>query len=697
MSFSAASLLLRRDAILDAVSRVADVMATGTWEQRVPAALALLGEATGVSRVYIFDVTTGPTGRGVANQRFEWVAEGVEPQIDVPDLQGIDLIDAGFSRWSEELSAGRTVFGDPEDFPESERPLLEMQQILSILIQPIFSGDRWWGFMGFDACATPHSWSKVESDTLRIAARTIGAAIHRQHRDLEMRRRVELLSEVVIDTDAAGIIRYVNPAWAGLLGHAPAGAVGLPLSGFIHPDDVPVLSEHLHQALSAPATIGADMRMVAADGTLRWVILSMAPLPEGGIVCAARDITTRREREAAVAASRAKSDFLASMSHELRTPLNAILGLSYLAGQGDLPEAQADYLRKIDRAGRGLLAIINDVLDLSKIEANAMTLELRPFSLAASIASVESVLLPLVRKRGLAWSVTVDSDVPTHCIGDALRLEQILVNLAANAVKFTEAGSVTLRVALQELKGERATLRFEVVDSGIGMTPEQAAHVFESYRQGDRGTARRYGGTGLGLSISRHLVEAMGGTISVRTALGAGSTFTVTVSFDCASPERRENDARTPHHGESVIAMPVDGLLRGCRILVAEDNEFNQEIFQTIIGQAGADVVVVSDGTHAVTAWREHGPFDLVLMDIQMTEMDGPEATQMIRKLERGSAHVPIIALSASVTPEDRELCRLAGMDDFVAKPIVPDALISRLASWLHNPSQPPRGTSAPN
>ncbi len=688
MSLPPELLLKRRDAILDAVSRVADVMAaSGPWERRVPDALAFLGRATGVSRVYIFDVTTGPTGRVVVNQRFEWVADGVTPQIDVPELQGVDLIEAGFTRWGEELAAGRAVFGDIDDFPASERPLLEMQQILSILIQPIFAGERWWGFMGFDACASLQAWSKVEVDTLRIAARTIGGAIHRQGRDLEMRRRVELLSETVIDTGADGVIRYVNEAWRELLGYDPASAPGQPLARFVHADDAPMLERLLREAGGPVAASRTELRLVRKDGSERRAFLAVAPLPEGGLVCAAHDITAWREREAALAASRAKSDFLASMSHEIRTPLNAILGLAYLAARGDLPEPQAGHLRKIERASRSLLATINDVLDFSKIEANAMTLESEPFSIAALVAGVESVVLPLARKQQLAWSVEVGRDVPDVLLGDAVRLEQVLVNLAANAVKFTESGSVSVRVALQSADSDRATIRFEVTDTGIGMTEEQAAKIFETYRQAETGTARRYGGTGLGLSIARHLVQAMGGTISVRSMPSAGSTFTATVPLSRAALPAGAEAPRPSGQRNLAAPPPPEGFLRGRRILVAEDNDFNQEVFREIIGRTGAEVVIAPDGAQAVARWREPGKFDLILMDMHMPEMDGLEATRSIRRLEPNGTRIPIVALTANVTPEDREKCRDAGMDDFLSKPVVPDVLISRLADWLGTPS----------
>ncbi|MFM9030909.1 MAG: PAS domain-containing protein, partial [Opitutaceae bacterium] len=249
----------------------------------MPEALALLGRATGVSRVYIFDVAESAAGGKIVSQRFEWVAEGVTPQIDVPELQGLDLIEAGFERWGADLAAGRAVFGDVEDFPASERPLLEMQQILSILIQPIFAGDRWWGFMGFDACSTRQEWSRVEVDTLRIAARTISGAIHQQDRETEMRRRVELLSEAVIDTGPDGAIRYVNAAWRNLLGSEPQSAIGRPLGDFVHAEDTGVLERTIDEAQRAGGPARGELRLRRADGTGCTVVLAVTPLPHGGL------------------------------------------------------------------------------------------------------------------------------------------------------------------------------------------------------------------------------------------------------------------------------------------------------------------------------------------------------------------------------------------------------------------------------
>jgi PAS domain S-box-containing protein len=667
--FSPEAQLARRDRIFAGVARVAEILrTTPKWEDGINQVLAVLGEATGVSRVYIFHCWNEVPGRPIARQLYEWAAPGVEPQIDVPELQHIDMIADGYGRWISELSAGRGLSGDVEEFPASEQPLLQMQSILSMVLEPLFAGERWWGLIGFDACDSRKTWSKAETDALRIAAESLGGAMHNQALAHEMRRRVDLLTETVIELDEHCRIRFVNPAWRALVGLEPADVIGRPLTDFVQPE-YRLAVEARHRIAGRESDTRIEVRLQRPDGEERWATLAMEAMPEGGVVCAAHDFTAWRERADALAAAQARSDFLAKMSHEIRTPLNAILGLTYLAEQGAAP---ADHLQKIESATRTMLATVNDILDFSKIEAKAMVLENAPFSLRSLLHDLDAVIAPLAARASLEWAMDVDLAVPDMLLGDAHRLEQILMNLCSNAVKFTEKGSVALRVALESGTGKSVTLRFQVKDTGIGMDAEQTSRIFAPFQQAENSTARRFGGSGLGLTISRYLAEAMHGEITVRSALSMGSTFTTRVELEVAAGSSAVAAApkvESPTAEPPKVMAAADKPLEGIRVLVAEDHALNQVVIRHLLQRFGATPIIAEDGQKALEAFQTQGPFDLVLMDVQMPVMDGLEATHRLRELP-GGEDTWIIAITANVTPEDRARCFEAGMDDFIPKPI---------------------------
>ena len=375
-------------------------------------------------------------------------------------------------------------------------------------------------------------------------------------------------------------------------------------------------------------------------------------------------------RQAADAANRAKSEFLATMSHEIRTPLNGVLGMVQAMSQDPLSAPQRERLDVIGQSGEMLLAILNDILDLSKIEAGRLDLEEVEFDVEALVAGVRTTFEPLTDGQGLEFQVEVAPEVAGTYRGDALRVRQILHNLISNAVKFTAAGSVTVRIDA----GEGDMVRLSVADTGIGMSPDHIGRLFDKFVQADSSTTRRYGGTGLGLAICRELCGAMGGAISVESEPGQGSRFTVLL------PLPRIGDARAAAPAPADPAPLSDD--RSLRILAAEDNAVNQLILKTLLGQVGLEPLIVANGQDAVAAW-EQDPWDLILMDVQMPVMDGVTATRRIRDREAqtGRAPTPIIALTANAMHDQVEDYLAAGMNGVVVKPIQIEQLFNAIAA----------------
>ncbi len=425
-------------------------------------------------------------------------------------------------------------------------------------------------------------------------------------------------------------------------------------------------------ALAGLAVLGALVRVRTRQLKARQRLLEAQVAERTRDLAAARDF--------AEAATRAKSEFLANMSHEIRTPMNAVLGFAGLGLKQEAPPKVRDYFAKIAAAGESLLGIINDILDFSKVEAGKLELEATPFDLDELLAHLKDLFAQRASEKGVAFRVARDPAAPVRLVGDPLRLGQVLINLTGNALKFTDQGQV--RVAADRVEpGDPVRIRFSVEDSGIGMSSEQQARLFHAFSQADSSTTRKFGGTGLGLTISQRLVGLMGGEITARSERGKGSTFAFTVALPVA-PERSG-----AHPAWKAPAPAATVGLEGARVLLAEDNVINQEVAREILHGFGLKVDIANNGLEAVRM-VDHGRFDAVLMDVQMPEMDGYEATARIRE-RQVHAQLPIIAMTAHAMAGYRDECLAAGMNDYVTKPIDPEQLLKVLSAWTRVPEVP--------
>jgi len=458
------------------------------------------------------------------------------------------------------------------------------------------------------------------------------------------------------------------------------------------------------------------MGLRQSDGTMSWVSVNAEPIhDEKGrvslVVVSLSDITSHKRSEAALRelndhleervalrteqlgqakklaeeASQTKGQFLANMSHEIRTPMNGVIGMAYLALKTELDPRQRDYLEKIRFAGEHLLGIIDDILDISKIEAGKLEIEHADFSLDHVIQTLTTVVAPKAASRELELAFDLDPELPPVLRGDPLRLGQVLINYTNNAIKFSEKGKIDIRVRKVVGDTSSCVLRFEVTDRGIGLSEAEMGRLFRSFEQADTSTTREYGGTGLGLAICKQLAQLMGGEVGVQSQPGQGSTFWFTAKLGVSSADvpaliHRVNDAAAELLASARTAAVMDSL-RDARILLVEDNAFNQQIAQEMLEEVGSSVCVAGNGMEALELLRQ-AEFDCVLMDVQMPLMDGLEATRRIRS-DPALSGMRVLAMTATATTEDRERCLNAGMDDFISKPIQPAMMYQTIANWL--------------
>jgi PAS domain S-box-containing protein len=546
--------------------------------------------------------------------------------------------------------------------------------------------------------------SPVADDEVLVIVRDVSAQVIAKAalEDSEARYRtvVESIQEVVFQADCSGNWTFLNQAWEEFTGYRIAASLGRNLLEFVHPDDRAVCAEKFRGLVAEQQDLcNHEFRVVHEDGRVFWMDASARARRDVlGAVCGVSgtlaNITARKEaiqameraKEDAEAAARAKSEFLTTMSHEVRTPLNGVIGMAELLLMSPgLGPAERGFAETIRRSGAMVLELVNDTLDFAKIEAGKLVLTRTAFDPAELCRETAELLLPQAKGKMLEVRLDVDEGMPRWVIGDPGRLRQILLNLAGNAVKFTEHGHVSIRAKVREPREGWVLAEFEVSDTGIGIAPEVRPLLFQPFTQGDASTIRRYGGSGLGLAISRKLSEALGGTIQVESEVGRGSTFRVVLPLQLApgqAPTRAALDATAP--------CPV---YQG-RVLVAEDNLVNQRVALLMLQKLGLEVDIAANGAEAVKLVGERS-YNAIFMDCLMPVMDGYDATRAIRNLENGQRRTPIIAMTANAFPEDRIRCLGAGMDDHLVKPATIAAFRNMVGRWWEQRNTTGNGNSA--
>ncbi len=664
----------RRDRLLAASNEAARILLSAStsgmsFDLAIWRVLDLLGKASQVDRVYIWKNSYGADGRRYTTQVYEW-SLGAEPQ------QGNELtVDIAFEEaiptWEAILTKDQCINNLVRNMPQAEQEQLGPQGIISILVAPIMFENEFWGFIGFDDCTQERVWNDSEAGVLKAAGMMIAAAIIREKTEKSLEQERFFLEQLV-ETSPIGIaitqnsiVRRLNKRFTEMFGLRVGDST---LHRYISSADRYAMMEEInHKGI----VDNVHIQMYGADNSVRDVLFTALKIDYEGkpaILAWLVDISALKRTEKALmvardlaeSGTRAKSEFLARMSHEIRTPMNAVIGMTYLCLQTEMTPKQHDYLQKIQTAATNLLGIIDDILDFSKIEAGKIELEQIPFQLTEVLTETVDLIEQKVKDKGIDLILRVNSDVCDHLLGDPLRLRQVLTNLVNNAVKFTEKGSITLYVDMAPTPpdSETVSLRFEIQDTGIGMTEEQIGGLFQSFSQADGSTTRKYGGTGLGLAISKNLVELMGGAIEVSSRPNHGTTFRFGATF-----------TRLPHkQGETAVDLTKK------RVLVVDDDSSAREIIKRIVMAFEMRVDAVDSGQGAISALAHAAhagdPYEAVLLDWKMPRMDGLETVRRIRASKEIAELPQILMVSAYDRSECIRQSRGLGLAGFLVKPV---------------------------
>jgi len=562
---------------------------------------------------------------------------------------------------------------------------------------PVFIKGEMCAVIDFSREDSDTKWSESDISLATLFASTLSGVFERE----AMSRKTSVVENsplMIFYSDAKGNLVYANHAASTVTGYTTAELKAGGFNLILNESDLRDVRERYIPQTFKNGMIKHETVLICKDGRRRLLEVTSF-IVEGGMIAAiCMDLTETRAlevelikaKENAEQASRAKSDFLSNMSHEMRTPMNAIIGMASIAKKAEDNERKDYALNKVEESSKHLLGIINDVLDMSKIEANKFELTHVEFDLRSLLQKAVSFVRLRMDEKQHRFSMNVENNVPLFYIGDDQRLTQVITNLLSNAAKFTpEDGEIGVKVSLAGEEDGMCELCFEVTDSGIGISPEQQEKIFNIFEQAESGTTRKYGGTGLGLAISKRIIELMGGQISIDSELGKGSRFIFTVKL-----LRDKNNYSQQPDGETQnipFSASKKGEFAGKKLLLAEDIEINREILISLLDDTGLIIEIAENGREALEKIAaDFNSYDMVFMDVQMPEMDGLEATRRIRAFESKMPEMgnpvkrlPIIAMTANVFKDDIENCLTAGMDDHIGKPLDIDTVYEKLRKFL--------------
>jgi signal transduction histidine kinase/ABC-type amino acid transport substrate-binding protein/ActR/RegA family two-component response regulator len=657
--------------------------------------MEMMSQSVKVDRVTVWQNHRKDDGRLYYRLVCQWAGKGLPELVADRDFAYQDY----FPTWEKLFNRGECVNGPIDNMAEAERSQLAVFTVQSILAIPIFLKSDFWGYVSFDDYHNKRVFPETELNILRSWGLLVVGALQRREIAFNMQRTLTKLKAVInnykgiiwsINID--GIITTFNGQYLKKIGITPSLLEGADIETARRKSKYMTIIEHINGTLND----GPQDWMGEIEGSMFHSCTTPMYDTEGkiiGVVGSTDDVTEfiklQRELEialeAANAASHAKSAFLANMSHEIRTPLNAIIGMTTIGkSAGELERKDYCFL-KIQNASAHLLGVINDILDMSKIEAGKFQLSPVEFNFEKLVQKVIDVMGFRLDEKKQKFTSHIDNAIPKLLIADDQRLTQVITNLIGNAVKFTpENGSIGLDARLLSEEEEICAIQVSISDTGIGIGKEQQSHLFDSFQQAESSTTRKFGGTGLGLAISKNIVELMGGSIKLKSALGKGSTFIFVIQAKRADLRRKELlDSNLG--GEA--ASSAETCFAGRHILLVEDIEINREIVLALLEPTQVKIDCAGNGVEAVSAFKKAPEkYDMILMDVQMPEMDGYEATRQIREIELLSERpkiVPIIAMTANVFREDIEKCMEAGMNSHLGKPLDINELITKLRAYL--------------